>query len=113
MLKKKLRVSKQVFKEAFKKGRFLSSLYLSLRFFRENSLQSSKFSFTVPKSVSKKAITRNLLKRRGYSAVKKLKNINNSYVLIFSFKKGGEKASFSELETEIENLLKKAKIIDF
>jgi len=114
MLNKKLRVSKQVFNNAVKKSKILSSPRLFLRVFKETRPIHSKFSFTISKSVSKKAIIRNLLKRRGYSIIRKnLKKLKNSYICIFSFKKGSEKATFKEIEEEITSLLKKAKILDF
>jgi ribonuclease P protein component len=114
MLKKKLRVSKQIFKDAFKKSRIISSPYFLLRYHKNNTVIPSKFSFMVPKTVSKRAVVRNLIKRRCYSIIQKnFKNIKNSYVLIFSLKKGTEKTTYKEIESEILILLKKSHIIDF
>lgn len=114
MLGKKLKVSKQVFQEAFKKSRIISSDHLMMRFYKENEDLLSKFSFSVPKSVAKSAVTRNLLKRRGYATIKGLlKNIKKSYICLFSFKKGSSTLTFSQIKEEINLLLQKSKIIDF
>jgi ribonuclease P protein component len=120
MLNKKLRVPKEVFQESFKKSKALSSDHILLRFYKPDRLNvdklvfPSKFSMVVPKSVSKKAVIRNLIKRRGYSAIRaNVKNIKKSYICIFSFKKGSDTATFSKIKEEITYLLKKSGIIDF
>lgn len=120
MLNKKLMIPKGLFQESFKKSKTLSSDHILLRFhgparFNDDKLVfPSKFSMVVPKIVSKKAVIRNLIKRRGYSAIRaNLKNIKNSYICIFSFKKGSDTATFSQIKEEIAYLLKKSGIIDF
>ena len=111
MLKKKQRVSKELFKEVFKKSKTLSSNHLSFRFYRETAVFRSKFSFIVSKNISKKATIRNLLKRRGYSIIKQnLKKIKNSYIGFFSFKKGAEILPFGQIKAEVEALLRKSQI---
>jgi ribonuclease P protein component len=114
MLNKKLRVSKEAFNSAFKKSRIISSPIFLFRFHKEDNNQPSKFSFVVSKSVSKKAVVRNLLKRRGYASVRNnLDKIKKSYICSFSFKKGSESATFREISGEVASLLKKAGILDF
>jgi ribonuclease P protein component len=67
--------------------------------------------------VAKTAVSRNKIRRRTYSILKKLtKNSKNSlagqaYFSILFSKSGVEKAEFKNLEAEIQKLLEKAKIL--
>ena len=121
MLKKKLKVSRKLFDEVFKNGRYAKSSGLLLKYaFMPGNHPS--VSFVVPKTVAKKAIARNLLKRRGYAAIKKvIEKISPSAICIFVFQKGssarfgGEKNKirypFLEIEKEINHLLVKARVL--
>ncbi|MCF7833791.1 MAG: ribonuclease P protein component [Candidatus Pacebacteria bacterium] len=72
MLPKKQRVDKKSIEEVFSKGRFVNSAYLSLKYLQGKSIGAYKISFVAPKAVAKKAVDRNLLKRRGYYVLKNL-----------------------------------------
>ncbi len=70
MLPKKNRANKKEFDLIFKNGKFVSSPNLTLKYIKniENvGFLSYKFAFVVPKTVSKKAVERNSLKRKGFS----------------------------------------------
>lgn len=116
MLPKKNRISRALFDTLLKGGIFFHSEHLSLRVIKQQK-GLLKFSFVVSKKVSKSAVTRNLLRRRGYvillNTIKtKSKDIMNVGIIgAFFFKKGAEKLGFPELQEEIAFLLKKAKII--
>jgi ribonuclease P protein component len=70
MLPKKNRANKKEFDLIFKNGKFVSSPNLTLKYIKniENvGFLSYKFAFVVSKTVSKKAVERNRLKRKGFS----------------------------------------------
>jgi ribonuclease P protein component len=78
MLPKKNRVNRKKILEVFKEGKFLSVGHLSLKYMEakppsksELRSKASQFAFIVPRAVSKKAVERNLLKRRGYAVIAK------------------------------------------
>ncbi len=117
MLPKKNRISRALFDTLLKKGIFFHSQNLSFRVVKTltGKKELSKFSFVASKKVSKSAVKRNLLRRRGYSALKDAlgnEKIRTGGVLgAFFFKKGAEKIGFSELHSEISLLLKKSGIV--
>ena len=115
MLPKTQRVGKELFPKIFSGGRSFSSPHLSVRVLppaSDGGVGINKFSFTVSKTVSKKAVQRNLLRRRGYSAIKKtVKETSPGFVCVFSFKKGSENLSYSEISEEIRFLLEKSGIL--
>lgn len=114
-----------------KKGGISHSGLFSLRFLkslpeRDGSERAgvekySQFSVVVSKKVAKTAILRNKIRRRGYSIFGKVsESLNNPvrtdvrpggpyYVILFA-KKGAEKATFAETESQIQEILKKAKL---
>ncbi len=103
MLPKKNRVDKKLFEFILQKGKFINSPNLSFKFLKDKTLTTPRISFVVPKSVTKSAVKRNLLRRRGYFVL-------NSYIkdlpislagVIFFGKKGIE--VFSLRKTKIYN----------
>lgn len=68
MLPKKNRVTTKEVEDIFKRGSFLNSPNLTFKYLR-NSTKVVKISFIAPKSVAKLAVKRNLLRRRGYTAL--------------------------------------------
>lgn len=116
MLPKKNRLSRVLFATLLKDGAFFHSPHLSLRVVKTQK-GLSKFSFVVSKKVSKSAVIRNLLRRRGYSTLQSILNgglkeeMNKAAIGAFFFKKGAPKLGFGEIRDEIEFLLKKAGIV--
>ncbi len=105
MLPKKYRASRKVVDKIFKKSSVLSSPALNFKFI--NSPGSLNISFIVPKNVSKSAVKRNLLRRRGYKAVQKNftrlpKDISGVFIL-------KSPAPAGDLEKEIALILSKLK----
>lgn len=107
MLLKKNRVTKKEIEEIFKKGSSLFSPSLNFKFlinFKEKEEKDFKISFIVPKTISKKAIIRNKMRRIGYKTIKK-----NLFLLPFNltgafiFKKNDTK----NLENEIKSIFSK------
>ena len=76
MLPKKNRADKKAIDVIFKKGRFINSPNLTLKFLNSVHVRHgyARVSFVVPKNVSQKAVIRNLLRRRGYFILKKYFN---------------------------------------
>lgn len=104
MLPKKNRADKKTVEKVFKKGHFVNSPNLNFKFILYNNSNTSRISFVVPKSVSKKAVGRNRLRRRGYNALEKyIKQFPLGLVGVFVFKKLQEDTPI--LEDEIKNIL--------
>ena len=69
---KKNRINKKEIEDVFKFGRFINSPNLSLKFFIDsNKNKETLIGFITPKTVSNKAVDRNLLRRRGYFILNK------------------------------------------
>lgn len=105
MLPKRNRLDKKTIEIIFKKGKFITSPSLTLKFLitKENKKQ---ISFVVPKTVSKKAVDRNLLRRKGYLTLNKyFKDFPIGFLGVFLFKKYQDNILI--LENEIENILHK------
>lgn len=112
MLQKKYRLClEKDFERVFRKGRKIYSKSLGLRY-KENQMEGSRFAFLVSNKISKKAVDRNLLKRRLRSAVERMvPKIQISYDVIVLTMPGAQKLNFSELTRELYGLLKKIRII--
>lgn len=105
MLIKKHRINKEIFGEILKRGKIFSSdhLYIKILSFPE---KYSVFAFVVSSKISKKAVERNKIKRRARHIIKKIMpKIEKGLGVIFFFKKGVERITFSELEKEINDIL--------
>lgn len=108
MLPKKKRVTTKEVEEIFKKGIFLNSPSLTFKYFKNNATdhRETKISFIAPKSVAKLAVERNLLRRRGYSALKKnIEKFPIATIGVFIFKKYQD--DISTLSNEIKNIFNK------
>ncbi|MEX2052284.1 MAG: ribonuclease P protein component [Candidatus Paceibacterota bacterium] len=69
MLLKINRLDKKTIEKIFKYGKFIGFGSISFKYILEKGLPS-RVSFITPKTISKKATTRNLLRRRGYGILK-------------------------------------------
>ena len=111
MLPSKIRIKRSDFKLLKEKGFYFDSKNISLKIYK-NSENINKFTFICSRKVEKKAVLRNLLRRRGYSIVRDyLKKLDIGFYFIFSFKKGVSSLSFVDLKKEIENLFVLAKVL--
>ena len=111
MIPKKSRINREDFEKMMKMGRLCNGGLFSLRFLK-NTGKSTHFSVVVSKKVAKTAVLRNKIRRRGYSIFQKVQKElkNNGFIILFA-KKGAEKATFAETEAQIQEILKKAKIL--
>lgn len=112
MLPKRNRVVKREVDLIFKtcppngrEGKFAISFSLTFKYLK-NRVQGVKISFIAPKSVAKLAVKRNLLRRRGYSALEKhISQFPLGITGIFIFKKYQDDILI--LENEIKTILSK------
>jgi len=105
MLPKKNRVDKKTIEKIFKEGKFVGSPNLTLKFLITNR-DKNQISFITPKIVSKKAVKRNLLRRRGYAVLEKYFNkFPAGFLGVFIFKKYQDNILI--IENEIKNILSK------
>lgn len=118
MLPKKNRLNTKEVEDIFKKGSFLNSNNLTLKFILKKEGTSPKVSFLTPKTISKKAIVRNRLRRRGYEAIKGFFEVFPAgFVGAFVFGKKSEeffgggkekkKIAKENIENEIKTILDK------
>src|SRR6185369_3799236 len=106
MLAKKSRADKKAVEKVFKEGRFLNSEHLTFKFVLNKEFTTPQISFVAPKTVAKLAVKRNLLRRKGYSALSEyIAKIPANLTGVFIFKKYQDDISI--LENEIKNILSK------
>ena len=119
MLPIKRRVKKESFPKIMKDGVFLHAPNFYLRFLcptslelRGANLQASRFGFVVPNKVKKTSVGRHLIKRKLTAVVEKvLIGAKSGFSCLFFVKKDITLLSNQEIEKEIIDLLKKAKIL--
>ena len=115
MLSKKNKIKRKEFPVVlkFKKNVFFNSKYAFLLIQKQYEKKPSKFSFVVSGKVSKKAVIRNRLKRRGYYVIRKiLPDIKKGYIAVFFLKKEIIGIPYVEFEKQILFLLKKSKLLN-
>ena len=106
MLPKKNRVDTKTVKEIFKDGSFINSASLTFKFILTGKSIQPRISFIAPKSITKIAVKRNLLRRRGYIALGKyIKGFPLGLLGVFVFRKYQDNILI--LEDEIKNTLNK------
>ena len=113
MLSKKYRLKKKKdFERVYKQGKGIRQDFLFLRA-GKNNLENSRIGIVVSAKVSKKAVERNLFKRRLREALrKKLPDMRPGLDIIIIVLKGFTKEiSFQSIEQTLEEMLLKAKII--
>lgn len=115
MLPKRRRIPKSYFPYLLKVGQKTHTAHIFLCAVnqnKENIDKISRFSFSVSKKVSKSAVLRNKLRRRGYSIIKKhLEGVADGKLYLFSYKKDANKLKFSDIEQEIMMLLSKYTVL--
>ena len=104
MLPKKNRLSRKDVDLLFKEGKSVASPNLTFKYLVKK-LPVPKISVIAPKAVSRLAVKRNLLRRRGYRALEKYINEIPSLLGVFIFKKYQDDVSI--LENEIKNIFNK------
>ncbi|MBU3934569.1 ribonuclease P protein component [Patescibacteria group bacterium] len=104
-------VKKKDFENIFRRGVSFKEGFLSLKINR-NSSQKSRFAFVVSRKVSKKATTRNKIRRQLRELIKlRADKIKKGIDCIFIVLPGIGKKNFEEIKGVVDSLLKKAKLI--
>lgn len=112
MLSQERRISQSLFTQILKNGQYFGFKNFSLRLCPRGDHKKSAFSFVVSSKEVKKAVWRNLIKRRGRAIIQKNSNkIKDGYLCAFFLKKGLVSKSFLEFETEIMDSLKGANLL--
>ena len=106
MFPKKRRITKIVFDNVLKNGYVLQSPLFTVRFLKSNPTKQSQFAVVAPKSIAKGAVLRNSLRRKGYRAIQAI-NANPTATTLIFYKKPAITATFEEIKTDLEVLLKK------
>ncbi len=117
MLPKINRADKKSVEMVFKEGQYVNSPNFSLKFSKKGRNLLPQVSFVVPKTASKNAVVRNLIRRRGYDAMKDfISTLPRGFVGVFVFgKKSNEifgrlvkrDQSLLGIKNEIKNILSK------
>ena len=112
MLPLKSRVKKDLFPKIMKEGSFLHGGSFYLRLLDRKDSLPTLFAFVVPNKVKKTSVGRHLIKRKMSAVVEKLLiNLKPGFSTVIFAKKDVSKAPYSEIEKEIIELLKKARIL--
>jgi ribonuclease P protein component len=106
MLPKKERVTKEIFQNILKVGKFFSTSLFTFYYLQN---QGSRYSFVAPKKIFKTAVIRNKYRRLGYNILRRLP-IDLGYG-IFMYKKQALFANKNEIEQDINFILKKVNFI--
>jgi ribonuclease P protein component len=105
MLKKANRADKKTVEKIFQKGKFINSQLFTFKFLILPAT-FKKISVLAPKNVAKLAVQRNLLRRRGYVALKKyLSSFPAGVAGVLIFKKYQDDIFL--IENEIKTILSK------
>ncbi len=112
MLPKNRRISRVDISSVFVNPKKYHSSYCTLLISTQKTHTASRFCFSVPKKVDTSAVHRNKLRRQGYAVIRSyISRISPGYDYLFIYKSGASKLSFTEIETEILNLLKTASVL--
>jgi len=99
------------FKRVFIKGRFLRDRLFLLKY-EKNSSGISRFGFVVSLKVSKRAVDRNLVKRRLRDIIRlNLDNIKDGYDVVFATNSNILKADYKSLERSVLTSLYRAGLL--
>src|SRR6185436_2219229 len=108
MISSSHRVSKNLFPKALSSGKNSSGTLHTLHV-SKIEMPKSKFSVVVSKKVEKSAVKRNLLRRRCYSILKESEPSLEKGIYLLFLKKDSARASFGELQSDINDSLKRYK----
>ncbi len=108
MIPKNNRLTTNLFKEVFLKGKSVFGPEISLVYIKNSSGVHSRFSFSVSKKVAKTAVLRNRIRRRSYVALSPLLDGITAPVLgVLVVKKDISTLTVEQTRTLLQNLLKR------
>ena len=110
---------RQDFQQVYQYGKRHQQLHLTLRSLRylpkstTENLPATRFGISVSKTVSKKAVIRNLLKRQVKAALRQmLPQITNGWSVVIGVRPSAQGCEYVEILRELEQLLASAGIFD-
>lgn len=111
MLPKKHRLTKDKdFQKVFKRGKYYSRAWLGIKI-NKNNLKINRFGFLIGLKISKKATVRNKIRRRLSEVIRlKLEQIKPGFDVIVLVQPEIVDKTYQEIDKNLTNLLKKAKI---
>ncbi|MDQ6985499.1 MAG: ribonuclease P protein component [Candidatus Dojkabacteria bacterium] len=108
MLSKKYRIPKTEIPNIIKRGKRISSEFFDLKIWHDDAIKNHRFSIVISKKVSKKAVTRNKIRRKFRAAIYSLLKNNtfkkDNYIFIIKSVDLSEKKS-GEIEELIEEII--------
>ncbi len=112
MLPKRSRLSKQTIEKHLIRARRIKTSRFLVMYGLIPGLSGPQVSFTASKKVAPKAVVRNKLRRRGYSAVKALiPRLSPTAAVLISYGSADVKVPISEITIEIQGAFQKAGIL--
>ncbi len=112
MLPHSQKINTQLFKEVLVGGKTYNSTYFSIKILKiPNKDFKSRFTCVVSKKVIKKAVSRNLFKRRFFNIIQEIyEGLPSSWAVVFFLKTGGEKLTFKDLKKELLKIFENIKM---
>jgi ribonuclease P protein component len=106
----RLRTEKDI-QALFAGGKSVFGMFVGIKI-KKNLKEQSRFTVVVGTKISKKAVVRNRLKRQIRAIVHaKLCELSSGYDVAFLVKKEAVGKNFEELQSDVEKLLRKAKLL--
>ena len=104
--KSRLRLKKDI-EAVFQKGKSIFSKNIGVKFLFNNS-KNSRYLVVASKKISKKAVKRNLLKRRLRAAIQNNSlNFQSGFDVMIITRPGAQELKYKELELELMTIFKK------
>ncbi len=95
----------------FANGKSVFGMFVGLKM-KKNTFDQSRFTVVVGTKISKKAVVRNRLKRQIRAIVhEKIEDLASGYDVAFLVKKEIVGKTFEELQSDVEKLLRKSKLL--
>lgn len=108
MLPKQHRVPRAIFSTVIRRGNGAHSAHFSLKTLTVDDSKPARFSFVISKKVDKRAVKRNLMRRRLSAVIAELlPSLPAGIVGIFFAKPRSQALAFKDIEEEIRFLVKK------
>ena len=104
MLPRNRRIPRELFEVILKSGKKVDSKHFSLR---TAPSKTPRLAVSVSKKISKKAVTRNRIRRRTYSAVRNILTTLPNKLFLLIARPGADKLKGEELKNELAELLSK------
>lgn len=100
------------FKKVFEKGKFYHSDFIKIRFLK-NDLKVTRFGIVVSSKISKKAVSRNRIRRRLEEIIRiRLDQIRSGFDIVVLFEPEVIGKNHKQIEQVFVNLIKEAKLTD-